>query len=188
MNFWSLMYLLRNVETSEGIMLRKRTRVYNFLMNALYIFVMLAAIFWLPPVCQNGKVYPHVFNWSAMCFIFNAVYHWIIHSMDYGLYWEKSDNVKPEIHDKDDKCLDEATISKLHGPFKLREIKEVFEKQMKWYVWFQFAVVLYNIGMQIIGRKNMDGNGDGLACYGPGGQKWLYKSWWGEAFVTLHIF
>jgi hypothetical protein len=59
---------------------------------------------------------------------------------------------------------------------------------MKWYVWFQFSVVLYNIGMQIIGRKNMDGHGDGLSCFGPGGHKWLYKSWWGEAFVTLHIF
>jgi hypothetical protein len=51
MNFWSLMFLVRNVETTEGVFLRDRTRVYYYCMNALYIFVGLAAIFWVPPIC-----------------------------------------------------------------------------------------------------------------------------------------
>ena len=88
MNFWSLMYLVRNVETTEGVALRRRTRVYFYVMNFLYIFVACVAIFWLRPVCKYGKLYPYVFNWSAMLFVFNALYHFIIHSMDYGLLWE----------------------------------------------------------------------------------------------------
>jgi hypothetical protein len=54
-----------------------------------------------------------------MLFIFNAVYHWIIHSMDYGLYWEKSPNVEPEIHDNNDRPITKTIVKQLHGPFKL---------------------------------------------------------------------
>jgi hypothetical protein len=68
------------------------------------------------------------------------------------------------------------------------DIKAIFIKRMNWYKWFQLVVVLYNILIQVVGRKNMDGHGDGLACYGPGGHKWLYKSVWGETFVTFQIF
>jgi len=102
MNFWSLMYLVRNVETTEGVALRRRTKVYYYVMNALYIIVILVACFLYQPICKAGNVYPVVFNWSAFLFIFNALYHWIIHSMDYGLLWEKGDNVKTEIHGNDD--------------------------------------------------------------------------------------
>lgn len=40
---------------------------------------------------------------------------------------------------------------------------------MDCYKWFQLVVVLYNVAVQIIGRKNMDGHGDALACVGEGG-------------------
>jgi hypothetical protein len=104
LNFIGLMYILRNLdskskvevtqdgkteikEINEGEHLKLRTRTYFIIMNCLYAFVAGTAIFWLRPVCRDQKVYPYVFNWSAMLFFLNAIYHYIIHSMDYGLTW-----------------------------------------------------------------------------------------------------
>jgi len=74
-------------ELDEGANLKKRTRVYFWIMNSLYAVVLGIAVFWLRPVCRDAKVYPYVFNFSAFLFILNCIYHYIIHSMDYGLTW-----------------------------------------------------------------------------------------------------
>ena len=57
---------------------------------------------------------------------------------------------------------------------------------MTWYVWFQFAVVIYNICFNMIGNMAMDNYGAHLGC--AAGNQWVYLTFWGESFVTLLMF
>jgi len=88
LNFIGLIMILRNVPTHEGHVLKARTTIYMWIMNALYAVLVILAIFVVPPVCQHKQVYPYVMNWAAILFLVNAAYNFVMYYLNFGLTWE----------------------------------------------------------------------------------------------------
>lgn len=91
LNFFGMTYILRNIGSSEVKLLRKKTNLYWSIMNALYALVVIMAVVWVDwigPRCHKHKLYPPCLNFSSALFIFNAIYHVIIHKKGYWLTWE----------------------------------------------------------------------------------------------------
>jgi hypothetical protein len=186
LNFAGMIAIMRNVPTIEGRRLKKNTSPYMWIMCGLYGVVILVALFWLKPVCQNGKAYPYVMNWAGFLFLINAGYQFVMHYMNYTLTWEGKD---AEFDGQSRVEIFGDTYVAENGQFKpmdTEKLKTVFNRMMKWYFWFQVFVCVYNVIMQILGRTVLHNSGD-LACVGNGNQ-WVYQTIWGETFITLHIF
>ena len=78
-NFLGFYKILDNLPGAPGQKLRTNTRVYFIVMNVLYFATLgLAFVPRFGPTCTADKVYPPVMNWTAMLFIVNFVFHWVI--------------------------------------------------------------------------------------------------------------
>lgn len=63
--------------------------------------------------------------------------------------------------------------------------KKMFRKQMTVYLWFQGALAVCNIAIQVWGRGFVHKSGF-LGCT-DGGRQWLYTTITGELFVGAHM-
>jgi len=79
LNFIGLLMILRNILTHEGHVLKAKTNIYMWVMNGLYIVLLIMACFITPPVCQHKKVYPFVLNWAGIMFLINAGFNFILY-------------------------------------------------------------------------------------------------------------
>ena len=63
--------------------------------------------------------------------------------------------------------------------------KDMFRKQMKVYIFFQFILVICNVAIQLWGRIFVN-QSHFLGCTN-GGKEWLYTTFTGEVFVGCHM-
>lgn len=78
-NFVGFYFILRTLPCMEGRRLRRRTKIYFFVMNCLYLSVIIMSFFptfW--PVCTDEKAYPPVLNFASMLFIVNYIFHFVV--------------------------------------------------------------------------------------------------------------
>jgi len=78
-NFIGFHYILKNLPTSQGRALRRKTKAYFLTMHALYaIVVFIACMPNLHPLCSEDKKYPRVMMWLSFLFLVNYCFHWYI--------------------------------------------------------------------------------------------------------------
>ena len=144
LNFFGFTYLLRNLNSPEAKTLREKTHGYWYIMNTLYIVVLVLSIVflgWLGPKCKPRKIYPPCMNFASMLFIANSIYHYMIHKKGYWLKWEGavgSDNQQTLLAQESG-----VKVNKLTKDIKL--VRPMFEEQMRIYVCYQVVVSVVQI-------------------------------------------
>lgn len=125
-NFVGCNMLMRRLPTAEGPMLAKKTNVYFYTMNVLYIVILiLVAIPGVGPFCKANAIYPYVFTCLESLTLINAAAHHYMHYKKYWLKWENS----PEVQETLGKEVELG-----FEPIEL--IKPVFTAQMDTYICF----------------------------------------------------
>ena len=89
-NFLGFNFLVRNLDTEDAPLLKKRTNVYFILMNCAYIATFgLAFVVWFGPWCSSDNLYPPVLTICALLYWVNCGYHYYLNSHGYFLKWIK---------------------------------------------------------------------------------------------------
>lgn len=91
-NFLGYNVLVRRIKTQEGPLLKQKTNLYFYCMNALYVAnLLLAATDWYGPWCSAEWLYPLCLHSAALLYVANYVYHLYLNKNDYFLKWENYD-------------------------------------------------------------------------------------------------
>ena len=81
-NFTGFFIILRTIPLMKGRTLRKRTKAYYWVMNFLYLAVIIMAFIpGLQPLCTDDKAYPYVMNFASMLFIINYLFHFVVNCL-----------------------------------------------------------------------------------------------------------
>ena len=173
-------------------------------MNALYATsLLLGFIPRFGPTCTSEKVYPACMNWIACLFIANFIFHCVINFRKDFYFSEGAIVTQDQVdaqnaaHKTDDNehAKRVETASSADGSQANldwtdleradRLSKKMFKTQMTVYLWFQAALVLCNVAIQLWGRIFVHKN-HFLGCT-DGGKQWLYTTLTGELFVAAHM-
>lgn len=129
-NFWTLNYLVRKLNSPERKFLRRKTNFYFLLMNLLYM-VNLVMTFTetYGPWCTSLHLYPSVMTYSSWLFIINFSFHLYMHHRHYWLRWEHHPRMRFIVGREDE--LGWEHIDKL---------KPMFQMQMRVFLIFQGLV------------------------------------------------
>ena len=128
-------------------------------------------------------------NWTACLFIINFIFHLVISCRKD--YFFDTGSILIEHRESIDgyKAVDEdgksALIDWKDNNLADKLAKKMFRKQMRVYLWFQFALVICNVAIQLWGRIFVH-KSHFLAC-NDGGKTWLYTTIQGELFVGAHM-
>lgn len=103
-NFLGYNVLIRRIKTVEGPELQKRTNLYFYSMNVLYIVNFLAALnSWYGPWCTPRNLYPPCMTFAALLYVINYFYHVYMNRHDYFLKWENVDPKTARLVEENDK-------------------------------------------------------------------------------------
>ena len=64
------------------------------------------------PWCTDTVLYPPVMNFTAVLFVFNAVFHFYMHYNKYWLKWENHPKLKPLIGHEEEHGWEPIDISR----------------------------------------------------------------------------
>jgi hypothetical protein len=88
-NFLGYNVLIRNIKTSEGPELRKRTNPYFITMNLIYLLNFgLAFTQFFGPWCTSNNLYPPCLTIAACLYWTNYAYHSYLSKNSFFLKWE----------------------------------------------------------------------------------------------------
>lgn len=176
-NFLGFNYLVRKLRTPERKLLRKKTNLYFLVMNTLYLInFILTFTKKYGPWCTQTNLYPPVLDFTAILFIFNAMFHFYAHYNGYWLRWEKHPYLAQMIGHEEER-----------GWEPIMECKAIFLKQMDVFVMFQGLIcsILLAIHLMVIWYIDPLQN-NYLGCTADGMQ-WIYETIQGSMFVLMHM-
>ena len=189
-NFVGFFYIMKNLPSNRGRNLRKRTKTYFVTMNCLYLGVL--ALSFVPgfrPMCTDEKVYPVVMNFASCLFLLNYMFQWVIRCnkdwfmADEGLLPESTEPTTA-LNESGEGEFVERKLSWEHKVDSVALRKQMFNKQMSFFMCFSTILVCINVSIQVLGRLVSEEKILGCA---EKGYQWLYTSLIGSLFVTAHI-
>lgn len=180
-NFLGFNYLVRKLRTPERKLLRKKTNFYFLVMNLLYFTCFLMSFSSkYGPWCTDSILYPPVMNFTAVLFVFNAVFHFYMHYNKYWLQWEDHPKLKPLIGREEEQGWEPIATS-----------RKIFEAQMQVFVQFQAVICVLLLVTEWMANYYVtpvkDSGMTGYLGCTLNGFEWIYETIEGSLFILLHM-
>lgn len=159
-NFLGFWLILRNLPAIQGRHLRKRTKFYFVSMHVIYLAIIgMAFVPGFQPLCTDERAYPYVMTWASFLFIVNYAFHCVLN-------WKKEYFLVPQAQESEitDPMVDKNLANPILNGFvnesnfedkidwtekesqnSMR--REMFRRQMKFYICFSTILVISNIGL-----------------------------------------
>ena len=94
-SYLSLLHVMRHYEVPEGTGLRNRVKYYFYVMNVIYVLMILAAFIpGFAPACSNISTYPTILSLCNVLFLVNACFFWVMYKEDFFFSQSETEDEK----------------------------------------------------------------------------------------------